>query len=137
LESIYSEPEVEYLKSQHLAGIATATRQGKPDVSPVSFEFDDTHFFVGSHSQNIFLSTRKYKNVRDGNKEVALYRPVSACFRLPFCLPQSALQSVLAGACCPLLVPDSLLSTHQYLRLRCGRSGGMRSGGIGNYEISV
>jgi pyridoxamine 5'-phosphate oxidase family protein len=47
-------------------------RQGKPDVSPVAFEFNGTHFFIGSHSQDIFLSTRKYKNVRDGNKEVAL-----------------------------------------------------------------
>ncbi|MDQ3837028.1 MAG: PPOX class F420-dependent oxidoreductase [Thermoproteota archaeon] len=72
MESIYSEPEIEYLKSQRLARIATATKQGKPDVSPVAFEFDGTHFFIGSHSQNIFLSTRKYKNVRNGNKEVAL-----------------------------------------------------------------
>ncbi len=30
------------------------------------------HFFVGSHSQDIFLTTRKYKNVKDGNNEVAL-----------------------------------------------------------------
>jgi pyridoxamine 5'-phosphate oxidase family protein len=72
LELIYSEPEIEYLKSQRLARIATVTRQGKPDVSPVAFEFDGAHFFVGSHSQEIFLSTRKYKHVRDGNKEVAL-----------------------------------------------------------------
>ena len=72
MESIYSEPEIEYLKSQRLARIATATGQGKPDVSPVGFEFDGMHFFVGSHSQDIFLSTRKYKNVRDGNKDVAL-----------------------------------------------------------------
>jgi pyridoxamine 5'-phosphate oxidase family protein len=72
LESIYSEPEIQYLKSQRLARIATATRQGKPDVSPVGFEFDGMHFFIGSHSQDIFFTTRKYKNVRDGNKEVAL-----------------------------------------------------------------
>jgi pyridoxamine 5'-phosphate oxidase family protein len=73
LESkIYSEPEIEYLKSQRLARIATATKEGKPDVSPVAFEFDGMHFFIGSHSQDIFLSTRKYKNVRDGNKQVAL-----------------------------------------------------------------
>jgi pyridoxamine 5'-phosphate oxidase family protein len=72
LNSIYSEPEIQYLKSQRLARIATATREGKPDVSPVAFEFDGTHFYVGSHSQEIFLTTKKYKNVRDGNKEVAL-----------------------------------------------------------------
>ena len=69
---VYSEPEIQYLKSQRLARIATASPEGKPDVSPVAFEFDGTHFFVGSHSQEIFLSTRKYKNVRDGNKQVAL-----------------------------------------------------------------
>ena len=68
----FSEPEIQYLKSQRLARIATATPQGKPDVSPVAFEFDGTYFFVGSHSQEIFLSTKKYKNVRDGNKYVAL-----------------------------------------------------------------
>jgi pyridoxamine 5'-phosphate oxidase family protein len=68
----FSEPEIQYLKSQRLARIATATPQGKPDVSPVAFEFDGTYFFVGSHSQEIFLSTKKYKNVRDGNKHVAL-----------------------------------------------------------------
>jgi pyridoxamine 5'-phosphate oxidase family protein len=72
VESIYSEPEIQYLKSQRLARIATADRQGKPDVSPVAFEFDGMHFFIGSHSQDIFLSTRKYKNVKEGNKEVAL-----------------------------------------------------------------
>jgi pyridoxamine 5'-phosphate oxidase family protein len=61
LESIYSQPEIEYVESQRLARIATATRQGKPDVSPVGFEFDGTHFFIGSHSQNIFLSTKNTK----------------------------------------------------------------------------
>ena len=51
MESIYSEPEIQYLKSQRLARIATATRQGKPDLSPVAFEFDGMHFYVGSHSR--------------------------------------------------------------------------------------
>ena len=70
--STFSEPEIQYLKSQRLARIATATPQGKPDVSPVAFEFDGMHFFVGSHSQEMFLSTKKYKNVRNGNSQVAL-----------------------------------------------------------------
>jgi pyridoxamine 5'-phosphate oxidase family protein len=70
--SIYSEPETQYLKSQRLARFASVSSKGKPDVSPVAFEFSGNYFFVGSHSQEIFLSTRKYKNVRDGNKEVAL-----------------------------------------------------------------
>lgn len=70
--SIYSEPETQYLKSQQLARIATVSSKGKPDVSPVAFKFDVSYFFVGSHSQEIFLTTRKYKNVRDGNKQIAL-----------------------------------------------------------------
>ena len=70
--SIYSETETQYLKSQRLARIASVSSRGKPDVSPVAFEFSRNYFFVGSHSQEIFLSTRKYKNVREGNKQVAL-----------------------------------------------------------------
>lgn len=39
---------------------------------PVAFEFDGRYFWVGSHSQEIFYRTHKYKNVRDGNKLVSL-----------------------------------------------------------------
>jgi pyridoxamine 5'-phosphate oxidase family protein len=70
--SIYSESETRYLKSQRLGRIASVSSKGKPDVSPVAFEFSGNYFFVGSHSQEIFLSTRKYKNGSEGNKQVAL-----------------------------------------------------------------
>jgi pyridoxamine 5'-phosphate oxidase family protein len=70
--NLFSNPEVEYLKTQHLARIATVSRKGQPDVVPVGFEFDGKHFWVGSHSQEIFNRTRKYLNVRNGNKLVAL-----------------------------------------------------------------
>jgi pyridoxamine 5'-phosphate oxidase family protein len=69
---LFSEPEVQYLKSQHLARIATVSSKGQPDVVPVAFEFDGKNFFVGSHGQDIFLRTLKYKNVKNGNKLVAL-----------------------------------------------------------------
>ena len=69
---MFSEPEVEYLKTQRLARIATVSLTGQPDVVPVAFEFDGKFFYVGSHSQDIFHRTRKYKNVRDGNRMVAL-----------------------------------------------------------------
>jgi len=69
---MFSEPEVEYLKTQRLARIATVSPTGQPDVVPVAFEFDGRFFYVGSHSQDIFHKTRKYKNVRDGNRMVAL-----------------------------------------------------------------
>jgi pyridoxamine 5'-phosphate oxidase family protein len=55
-----------------LARIATASPQGKPDVSPVAFEFDGTHLFVGSHSQEVFFRTKKYKNIRDENNQIAI-----------------------------------------------------------------
>jgi len=60
------------MESQRLARIATASRDGQPDVSPVAFQYDGKYFYVGSHSQEIFLKTRKYKNVKEGNKQVAL-----------------------------------------------------------------
>jgi pyridoxamine 5'-phosphate oxidase family protein len=68
----YSAPEVEYLKSQRLARIATVSKNGELDVVPVGFEFDGHYFYVGSHSQEIFLRTRKYKSVRDGSTRVGL-----------------------------------------------------------------
>lgn len=68
----FSAPEIEYLKSQRLARIATVSTKGQPEVVPVAFEFDDKYFYVGSHSQDIFLRTRKYKSVRAGNNRVGL-----------------------------------------------------------------
>ncbi len=69
---MFSEPEVQYLKSQRLARIATVSRKGQPDVVPVAFEFDGNNFYVGSHGQDIFFRTLKYKNVKNGNRLVAL-----------------------------------------------------------------
>ena len=73
---MFSEKEVEYIKSQHLARIATASagsskegqREGRsiqPDVVPVGFDFDGDYFYVGG--MNILKST-KYKNVLKNNK---------------------------------------------------------------------
>ena len=68
----FSAPEIEYLKSQRLARIATVSKKGQPEVVPVAFEFDGDYFFVGSHSQDIFLRTRKYRSVIEGNSRVGL-----------------------------------------------------------------
>ena len=73
---MFSEKEVEYIKSQHLARIATASagsskegqredRSIQPDVVPVGFDFDGDYFYVGG--MNILKST-KYKNVLKNNK---------------------------------------------------------------------
>jgi len=69
---MFSEPEIQYLKSQRLARIATVSKKGQPDVVPVAFEFDGKNFYVGSHSQEIFHRTWKYRNVNGGNRLVAL-----------------------------------------------------------------
>ena len=69
---IFSDKEIEYLKSQHLARIATAAQSSEeeevsiqPDVVPVGFDFDGEYFYVGG--MNILKST-KYKNVLKNDK---------------------------------------------------------------------
>ncbi len=69
---MFSEPETEYMKTQRLCRFATVEADGQPDVVPVGFEFDGKYFYVGSHSQDIFFRTRKYHNVKNGRKNVAL-----------------------------------------------------------------
>jgi len=65
----FSEEEKAYLRSQHLARLATVSADGQPDVAPVRFEFDGTDFYVAGID---LPSTRKYHNVADGNELVAL-----------------------------------------------------------------
>lgn len=67
-----SKAETDYLKTQKLARIATISKNGQPDVVPVAFEYDGKYFWVGSHGQDIFLRTHKYKNVKNGNTKVSL-----------------------------------------------------------------
>lgn len=68
---IFSQKETEYLGSQHLARIATASSREviiQPDVVPVGFDFDGEYFYVSG--MNLLKST-KYKNVQK-NPRVAL-----------------------------------------------------------------
>jgi pyridoxamine 5'-phosphate oxidase family protein len=65
----FSEEETAYLLSQRLARVATVSGDGQPDVVPVGFEFDGSHFYVGGMD---LTSTRKYRNVAAGNELVAL-----------------------------------------------------------------
>ena len=70
-KSIFTQKEIEYLKSQRLARIATASvsteREGpvQPDVAPVGFDFDGEYLYVGG--MNLLKST-KYRNVMKNNK---------------------------------------------------------------------
>jgi pyridoxamine 5'-phosphate oxidase family protein len=70
-KSIFSQKEIEYLKSQRLARIATAAastqQEGsvQPDVVPVGFDFDGQYLYVGG--MNLLKST-KYRNVLENDK---------------------------------------------------------------------
>jgi pyridoxamine 5'-phosphate oxidase family protein len=66
---MFSESELEYLKSQRLARIATVDSHGQPTVDAVGFSLDGEQILVGTHSP---VLTRKYRNVLDGNTKVAL-----------------------------------------------------------------
>lgn len=66
---MFSDKEVEYIKSQRIARIATVSIEHQPDVAPVGFEFDGQYFYIGGIQQK---KTNKYKNVVAGNKKVAL-----------------------------------------------------------------
>jgi pyridoxamine 5'-phosphate oxidase family protein len=70
--TMFSGAETNYLKSQRLGRIASASARGTPEVSPVGFEFDGRHFWIGSHSQEIFFRTRRYRNITGGNKRVSI-----------------------------------------------------------------
>lgn len=68
--SIFSQKEAEYLKSQRLARIATAPcsiedTSIQPDVVPVGFDFDGEYLYVGG--MNLLKST-KYRNILKNNK---------------------------------------------------------------------
>ena len=67
-----SAQEIAYLKTQRLARFATASSKGEPEVSPVAFEYDGKDFYVGSHDQEIFFRTRRYKNIRNGNTRISM-----------------------------------------------------------------
>jgi len=69
---MFSEAETSYLRTQRLARIATVSKKGIPEVSPVGFEFDGKYFWVGSHSQDIFSRTMRYRNITGGNAHVSI-----------------------------------------------------------------
>jgi pyridoxamine 5'-phosphate oxidase family protein len=69
-KSIFTQKEIEYLKSQRLVRIATAAstqQEGsvQPDVVPVGFDFDGEYLYVGG--MNLLKST-KFRNVLKNNK---------------------------------------------------------------------
>jgi len=67
----FTDQELDYLRSQPVARLATCAADGQPDVVPVTAEFDGEFFWVGGPGDD-FLSTRKVRNVVRGSREVAL-----------------------------------------------------------------
>ena len=66
---MFTEKEIDYMKSQRLARIGTVSTNAQPDVSPVGFRFDGKYFRIGGMNNR---ATRKYKNVAECNLKVAL-----------------------------------------------------------------
>jgi pyridoxamine 5'-phosphate oxidase family protein len=67
----FTSEEINYLRSQPLARIATRSPEGQPDVVPVAFEFDGEFFWIGGSGASV-LSTRKVRNVVAGSSDVAM-----------------------------------------------------------------
>ncbi len=65
----FTDEEVTYIRSQPLVRVATVSSDGQPDVTPVGYEFDGTHFYIGGYNPT---NTRRSRNVRTGNTKVAL-----------------------------------------------------------------
>lgn len=65
----FTAEEVAYIRSQRLARVATVAADGQPDVVPVGFEFDGTHFYIGGFDP---ANTRRTRNIQAGNAKVAL-----------------------------------------------------------------
>jgi pyridoxamine 5'-phosphate oxidase family protein len=66
---MFSEKEVDFLRSQKLARVATVSKGLQPDVAVVSYEFEGERFIIPSLNME---KTLKYKNIKSGNKKVAL-----------------------------------------------------------------
>lgn len=67
----FTDEELDYLRSQPIARLASIGAGAQPDVVPVAFEFDGTAFWVGGPGPSV-LRTTKFRNVRAGNHRVAL-----------------------------------------------------------------
>lgn len=58
--SLFTEAELDYLRSQPLMRFASASASGKPDIAPVGFEVDGDSIVSGGFD---ITSTVRYRNV--------------------------------------------------------------------------
>jgi pyridoxamine 5'-phosphate oxidase family protein len=70
---MFSDKEIEYIKTQHLARISTMSREGvlQLDVVPVGFDFDSSKKYFYVRELNL-SKTEKYRNVMKNGKVVPL-----------------------------------------------------------------
>lgn len=66
---MFSEQELEFLRTQPLARLATVAVDGQPDADSVGFAFENGRFYIGGYSLE---RTRKYKNIAAGHSKVSL-----------------------------------------------------------------
>jgi pyridoxamine 5'-phosphate oxidase family protein len=67
----FTDEELEYLRSEPLARLATVAPGGEPDVTPVALEVETTTLCVCGAGDAV-LGTRKVRNITAGNRRVAL-----------------------------------------------------------------
>jgi pyridoxamine 5'-phosphate oxidase family protein len=67
----FNPEELDFLRSQPIARLATLCSDEQPDVVPVGFEFDGSYFWVGGSGKSV-LRTRKFRNIEGGRHKVAL-----------------------------------------------------------------
>jgi pyridoxamine 5'-phosphate oxidase family protein len=57
----FTQAEIEFINSQRLLRIGTASEKGRPDVAVVEFDFDGEYFYVSGRDNE---KTWKYKNTQ-------------------------------------------------------------------------
>lgn len=65
----FTPEEIDYMRTQPLARVASVDIEGQPDVVPVAFDFDGTYTNIGGFQP---ANTRRHQNVSAGNRYVAL-----------------------------------------------------------------
>ena len=68
--SIFTDKELEYLRSQRLARLATVQPEGKPQIAPVGFRYDGEQDVIYIGGQYLSRS-KKFRNILN-NPHVAL-----------------------------------------------------------------
>jgi pyridoxamine 5'-phosphate oxidase family protein len=58
---MFTQAEIEYINSQPLGRIGTASAKGKPDVAAIAYDFDGEYFYISGRANE---NTRKYHNTK-------------------------------------------------------------------------